>query len=257
MIVVARRTSEFGEIEIRRSRKDGSHAYVRGSWYHSHADRLGRQPRELRPCGSTGFPSGRRRAGPRARLRRRHARHDARTRRQAGHDGRCRSDAFDLARAFFSLAPEIECHVADARAFLERARQSFDTIVVDSFFRNALPVHLCSSELLRLARSRLEPNGTILFNAVVAHDLDRIADRLAAGLAEAGCPRASSRPLASATATRSSLAGRSAGCDGRRCWFRQTRWRTPLPRNSTRWHSASGDTRSRYSIGNGPVPSHP
>ena len=39
MIVVARRTSAFGEIEIRRSSKDGSHAYVRGDWYHSHADR--------------------------------------------------------------------------------------------------------------------------------------------------------------------------------------------------------------------------
>ena len=41
MIVVARRSSEFGEIEIRLSSTDGSHAYVRGDWYHSHADRAG------------------------------------------------------------------------------------------------------------------------------------------------------------------------------------------------------------------------
>ena len=46
--------------------------------------------------------------------------------------------------------------------------------------------HLCSTEFFHLARSRLTPGGMLLFNAVVAHDLDRIVDRLAAGMAEAG-----------------------------------------------------------------------
>src|SRR5690606_17844776 len=41
MIVVARRTDETGEVRILRSRADGSHAYVRGDWYQSHADRSG------------------------------------------------------------------------------------------------------------------------------------------------------------------------------------------------------------------------
>lgn len=95
-------------------------------------------------------------------------------------------DAFELARAYFGLAPEVDCHVDDARAFLERTTTQFDAIVVDSFFRNALPDHLCSTEFFVLVRSRLTRGGMLLFNAVVAHDLDRIADRLAAGMAEAG-----------------------------------------------------------------------
>jgi spermidine synthase len=186
MIVVARRTSEFGEIEIRRSRKDGSHAYVRGSWYHSHADRSGvslagyvhaiyglvlqgRAERVLvLGCAGGTLATMLARAGKRVTA--------------VDVD----PDAFDLARTFFGLAPEIDCHVGDARAFLERTTASFDAIVVDSFFRNALPDHLCSTEFFRLARGRLTADGTILFNAIVAHDLDRIADRLAAGMAEAG-----------------------------------------------------------------------
>ena len=83
--------------------------------------------------------------------------------------------------AYFGLAPEVDCHVDDARAFLERTAASFDVIVVDSFFENALPRHLCSTEFFRLARSRLTPGGILLFNAVVAHAIRPIVDRLAAG----------------------------------------------------------------------------
>jgi spermidine synthase len=186
MIVVARHVNEFGEIEIRRSRKDGSHAYVRGDWYHSHADRSGvslagyvhaiyglvLQSDAARVlvlgCAGGTLATMLARAGKRVTT--------------VDID----PDAFDLARTFFALAPEIDCHVADARNFLERTATPFDAIVVDSFFRNALPEHLCSTEFFLLARRRLTPGGMILFNAVVAHDLDRIADRLAAGMAEAG-----------------------------------------------------------------------
>lgn len=186
MIVVARRTSEFGEIEIRRSRADGSHAYVRGDWYHSHADRAGVSLASyvhavyglilqtgaervlVLGCAGGTLATILVRAGKRV----------------AAVD--VDPDAFDLARAYFGLAPEVDCHVDDARAFLERTAASFDVIVVDSFFRNALPHHLCSTEFFHLARSRLTPGGMLLFNAVVAHDLDRIVDRLAAGMAEAG-----------------------------------------------------------------------
>lgn len=186
MIVVAQRESEFGEITILRNRKDGSHAYVSGDWYHSHADRRGvslasyihaiyglvLQTTAVRILllGCAGGTLGT--------MLTRVGRHVTAV--------DINPDAFVLARTFFNLSPEIDCHVSDGRAFLERVAAPFDAIVVDSFCRNALPAHLCSIGFFRLARSRLAQRGIILFNAVLAHDLDRTADRVAAGMAEAG-----------------------------------------------------------------------
>lgn len=188
MIVVARRHTGQGEITILRSRSNGSHAYALGSWYQSHADSRGvslaayvhaiygfaMQTRAERVlvigCAGGTLGTMLARAG-------------------RGVDMvDIDSDAFVLARRFFNLAPEIDCHVADGRAFLERTSESFDSIMVDAFDRNALPHHLCTVEFFRLARRRLNLHGTILFNAVVAHDLDRIADRIAAGMSAAGLP---------------------------------------------------------------------
>jgi predicted membrane-bound spermidine synthase len=186
MIVVARRTSELGEVTILRSRANGSHAYAEGSWYHSHADRSGvslasyvhaiyglvlqGDARRILVLGCAGGTLGTMLA------------------RAGRHVDMVDIDpeAFVLARRFFSLAPEVECHVADGRDFVERTDESFDAIVVDAFHQNALPRHLCSIEFFRMARRRLTKDGTILFNAVLAHDLDRTADRVAAGMAEAG-----------------------------------------------------------------------
>lgn len=188
MIVVARRTDDSGEVQVLRSRKDGSHAYVRGSWYQSHADRDGVSlagyvhalyglvlqagAARVLVLGCAGGTLG----TMLARAGRQVAMVDI------------DPDAFVLARAFFRLAPEIACHVGDGRAFLEGTAARFDAIVVDAFHRNALPAQLCSTAFFRLARSRLAEHGTVLFNAVVAHDLDRIADRVAAGMAAAGLP---------------------------------------------------------------------
>lgn len=186
MIVVASRSSALGEIRILRSRENGSHAYDTGGWYQSHADRSGISlagyshalyglvlqtgAERILVVGCAGGTLG----TMLARAGRQVAMVDI------------DPDAFELARAFFNLAPGIECHVADGRAFLERTPSSFDAVIIDAFHENALPRHLCSTEFFRLARKRLSPRGTILFNAVLAHDLDRTADRLAAGMEEAG-----------------------------------------------------------------------
>jgi spermidine synthase len=188
MILVEQRTNEFGEVQILRGRADGSHAYASGSWYHSHADRNGislasyvhaiyglveqAEARSVLVLGCAG--------GTLATML-------ARTGRQVAAvdiDPGC----FDLARKFFGLSLDVVCHVDDGRTFLEADGASFDAIVVDAYHRHAVPSHLCSAEFFALARARLAPQGVILVNAVLAHDLDRLADRLAAGMAVAGLP---------------------------------------------------------------------
>lgn len=188
VIVVARRSGPFGDVEIRRSRKTGAHAYCEGSWCHSEADRNGVSLAAyvhalyalilqsgagrvvVLGCAGGTLATMLARAGKRMTT--------------VDID----PESFVLARAFFGLAPDIDCHVGDGRAFLQRTAARFDAIVVDAFHGHALPAHLCSPGFFRLAARRLAPDGAVLVNAVVAHDFDRIADRVAAGLAEAGLP---------------------------------------------------------------------
>ena len=186
MILIEERSSEFGDVKILRGRADGSHAYATGGWYHSHADRngislasyvhalygLAEQAKAHRilvlGCAGGTLATMFARAGQLVTA--------------VDIDPGC----FDLARRFFGLPAEVDCHIGDGRAFLETYAVAFDAIVVDAYHRHAVPSHLCSAEFFVLARTRLAAAGVILLNAVLAHDLDRFADRVAAGMANAG-----------------------------------------------------------------------
>jgi spermidine synthase len=188
MILIEERSSEFGDVKILRGSADGSHAYAAGDWYHSHADRSGislasyvhalyglaEQAKARRTlvlgCAGGTLATMLARAGQQVTA--------------VDIDPGC----FDLARKFFGLPASVDCHIGDGRAFLETYAATFDAIIVDAYYRHAVPSHLCSAEFFALASARLEPQGVILVNAVLAHDLDRLADRLAAGMAVAGLP---------------------------------------------------------------------
>ena len=188
MIIVARHPNPHGEIRILRDRRNGSHVYFQANWYQSHADRSGTSligyvhaifgllvqtgAKRILVIGGAGGTLG----TMLARIGKQVTMVDV------------DPGAFKLARKFFALAPEVECHVADGRAFLARTRARFDAIVVDAFFRNIPPRQLCTAEFFALARRRLKPQGCILFNAIVAEDDDPIADQVAAGMVKAGLP---------------------------------------------------------------------
>jgi len=94
--------------------------------------------------------------------------------------------AFEIAREFFHLAPDLECRRGDGRAFLETTNARYDAIVIDAFCSKRLPRALCSTAFFALARSRLTRSGALIANAIVSDDRDRTACRIAAGMAAAG-----------------------------------------------------------------------
>ncbi|MEW5982649.1 MAG: fused MFS/spermidine synthase [Acidobacteriota bacterium] len=59
----------------------------------------------------------------------------------------------------------VDVVVGDARLSLARTTQRFDTIVLDAFSSDAVPVHLVTREALELYLSRLEPGGVLAFHA--------------------------------------------------------------------------------------------
>jgi hypothetical protein len=93
-----------------------------------------------------------------------------------------------LAQRYFSLPPDVVCHVEDGQAFLKRHTGTYDAIVVDAFLGGEAPSHLGSQKFFALARRRLADRGSIFVNLMINHDLDDNADVVAARIAEAGFP---------------------------------------------------------------------
>ena len=89
---------------------------------------------------------------------------------------------FDLARRYFQMSPDVQCVTDDARNFLETTTDMFDGIAIDAFDNGAIPAHLRTVEFFRTATARLNPGGVVVINAIVSHDLDMLADNVAASL---------------------------------------------------------------------------
>lgn len=77
-------------------------------------------------------------------------------------------DVADLARKYFSyLSPErhVEVVLGDARTRLsQEPPQQFDSLVVDAFSSDSIPVHLLTSEAALLYAAHVKPEGTMLFH---------------------------------------------------------------------------------------------
>ena len=77
----------------------------------------------------------------------------------------------EVAHDWFELPrdePRLEVSVGDGRRFLADDEARWDAIVIDAFFADAIPFHLVTQEFLQLARSRLEPGGVVVTNAIGA-----------------------------------------------------------------------------------------
>jgi SAM-dependent methyltransferase len=88
--------------------------------------------------------------------------------------------AFEIARQYFHMPEEIECHVGDGRDFLQHGKRHYDAIVLDAYADGKIPRHLLTARFFALAKSRLRIRKSLfLVNLLVRDDDDRLPDRIA------------------------------------------------------------------------------
>lgn len=80
--------------------------------------------------------------------------------------------SFEVAREHFGFDPgRVRAIEADARTYLRRCKDTYDTIVVDLFHGDGIPEYLITRDFFSDLRNCLRPHGVAVFNTFV--DLDR------------------------------------------------------------------------------------
>src|ERR1700761_8770 len=87
--------------------------------------------------------------------------------------------SFEIARTYFAMPDNVECHVGDGAAFLRRNARRFDAIVLDAYSGGAIPRQFLRPAFFTLAKSRLARGGIVLANVLAADDDDRRPDQIA------------------------------------------------------------------------------
>jgi spermidine synthase len=74
----------------------------------------------------------------------------------------------EVAERFFHFerGPRLNVIIDDARAYLEKTTATYDLIVHDAYFSEAVPFHLITREFFHLAVTRLAPAGVFAFNLI-------------------------------------------------------------------------------------------
>jgi len=80
--------------------------------------------------------------------------------------------SFEVARKHFGFdAGRVRAIEADARTYLRRCKDTYDTVVVDLFHGDGIPEYLITRDFFNDLRNCLKPEGVAVFNTFV--DLDR------------------------------------------------------------------------------------
>lgn len=94
--------------------------------------------------------------------------------------------SFKLARRYFGLPRDVECHVADGLRFMQKTMRRYDTLIIDAFVGEKIPAHLQGAALFKEVGRCLRTNGVVLVNVCLARKSDPTADRIAAGFKRKG-----------------------------------------------------------------------
>jgi predicted membrane-bound spermidine synthase len=91
----------------------------------------------------------------------------------------------ELGRRWFDMqAPGLRIHTEDARPFLRRTDERYDSILVDAYRQPYIPFYLCTREFFELAAERLAPGGRVIINVGHPEDSDRLEKVLTATMRE-------------------------------------------------------------------------
>lgn len=179
MIRIAKYHSDFGNIEVLRTKGNGSFIYRQGGCYQSECDPNGvsvvpyihaifgllaqAQVSDVLMIGCGGGSLGTMldRAGVRVTI------------------VDINPKAFQIAEKYFGLPRGVHCCISDGRS----DRHRYDAIVLDAYSGQRIPDPLCAETFFGLAQTRLKNSSGILIGNVHArHDLDMMPDRVAAKL---------------------------------------------------------------------------
>lgn len=95
--------------------------------------------------------------------------------------------AFTLAKKYFQMPEDIECVVGDGWSYLHETKQRYDAIAIDAFDSDGtVPTPFTTKDFFRAAKMVLKPFGVVVMNAMIAHDLDMLADRVALNMESVG-----------------------------------------------------------------------
>lgn len=90
------------------------------------------------------------------------------------------SRSFEIAKTYFRLPADVECHVADGERFLKADPRKYDAIVLDAYVDNEIPPHLRKRRFFNLLKARLTARKSlVLLNLMVSADEDLSPDRMA------------------------------------------------------------------------------
>jgi spermidine synthase len=74
----------------------------------------------------------------------------------------------DVSKRYFGLPEDARSRVfaQDARRFVQTSKDTYDIVVIDCYYDDALPFHLTTVEFLTEVKARLAPDGVVVYNVI-------------------------------------------------------------------------------------------
>ena len=77
-------------------------------------------------------------------------------------------EVVSVAKQYFEVPDDSRLRIftEDGRRFIKASRDTYDIIVMDAYYADALPFHLTTDEFFREAKARLAPDGVLAYNVI-------------------------------------------------------------------------------------------